>query len=163
MAANMFLKLTGIDGESTIADHEKEIEVLSFSSSVLQAASPQSTSGSATSSNASFSDLTLTKYMDSASPTLFKTACTGKPIDQAVLCVTRSDSDHHTTYLKYTLQNVVLSNYQASGSDGGGLPIESLGLNFGTFQIEYSPTDRASGGTTGAVTAGWDVTANKSL
>jgi len=130
---------------------------------VVQSASPQSTGGSGTQSNASFHDLSLTKYMDSASAPLFKASCQGKPIAEALLSVMRSDGESQVEYIKYTLTDVIISNYQASGSDGTGIPVESLALNFGTFKIDYTPTVRGTGAGEGAVTAGWDVKTNKSL
>lgn len=162
MAADVFLKLTAIEGDSTDSKHPKEIEVLSFSSGVSMPIGPRSFSGSAPNERANFSDLTITKVVDSSSPALFKAVCNGQPINEAVLSVNRSDGKGgKVEYLKYTLTKVVLSNYQASGSDNSGLPVESFGLNYGKIQISFTPTDSATGAGKGAKLAGWDVELNK--
>jgi type VI secretion system secreted protein Hcp len=158
MAADAYLKLTGIPGDSTDAKHKNEIEVLSFSSGVSMPLGPRSFSGSAPNERASLSDLNITKVVDSSSTALFKAVCTGQHIDEAVLSVNRADGTgkEKTEYLKYVLTDVVVSNYQASGSDGSGLPVESFSLNFATIQISYTVTDQ-TGAPKGAKMAGWDV------
>lgn len=161
MAADVFLKLTGIQGDSTDSKHANEIEVVSFSSGVAMALGPRSFSGSAPNERASFSDLNITKVVDSASPFLFKAVCTGQHIAEAVLSVNRADGKGgKVEYLKYTLTDVVMANYQASGSDGSGLPVESFALNYAKIQIAFTPTD-ATGAGKGAKLAGWDVALNK--
>jgi type VI secretion system secreted protein Hcp len=161
MAADVFLKLTGIPGDSTDAKHKSEIEVLSFSSGVSMPLGPRSFSGSAPNERASLSDLNITKVVDSSSAALFKAVCTGQHIGEAVLSVNRADGKGgKVEYLKYTLSDVVISSYQASGSDGSGLPVESVSLNYAKFQIAYTVTDQ-TGAPKGAKMAGWDVALNK--
>jgi type VI secretion system secreted protein Hcp len=164
MAADFYLKITGIDGESTDSAHKGEIEVLSFSSGVTMPISPNSTAGSKTRERANLSDLTITKVVDSASPALFKAVCAGTHLTEAILSVNRADGNgNKVEYLKYTLNDVVLSNYQAAGADGNGMPIENVSINFNKFKIEYKPTDPAKGSAMGAKMAGWDVMLNKPM
>ena len=161
MAADVFLKMTGIQGDSTDSKHKNEIEVLSFSSGVSMPLGSRSFSGSAPNERASLSDLSITKVVDSSSPALFKAVCGGQHIAEAVLSVNRSDGKGgKVEYLKYTLKDVVVSNYQASGSDGSGLPVESFALNYAQIQIAYTVTDQ-TGAPKGAKMAGWDVALNK--
>jgi len=160
MSSDVFLKLTGIPGDSTDLKHKNEIEVMSFSSGVSMPLGPRSFSGSAPNERASLSDLNITKVVDSASPALFKAVCTGQHIAEAVLSVNRADSKGgKVEYLKYTLTDVVASSYQASGSDESGLPVESISLNFAKFQVAYTVTDQ-TGAPKGAKVAGWDVSKN---
>lgn len=161
MPADVFLKLDGLTGDSTDSKHPNELEVLSFSSGVSMAMGPRSFSGSATNERASLSDLSITKVVDSSSPFLFKAVCAGQSIAEATLSVNRADGKGgKIEYLKYTLNDVVISNYQASGSDGSGLPVESFALNYAKIQISYTATD-ATGAAKGAKMAGWDVALNK--
>jgi type VI secretion system secreted protein Hcp len=161
MAADVFLKLTGIPGDSTDSKHKNEIEVLSFSSGVTMPLGPRSFSGSAPNERASLSDMSITKVVDSSSPALFKAVCTGQHIAEAVLSINRADGKGgKVEYLKYTLKDVVCSSYQASGSDGTGLPLESFALNYAILQVAYTVTDQ-TGAPKGAKMAGWDVTTNK--
>src|SRR5688500_11973151 len=103
MAADIYLKVEGIQGEATDVEHKGEIVVISFSSGVSMAVSPVSTSGPRTPEVASFMDLTIKKLVDSATPALFKAACSGQHIDEVVLSVKRAAGDRRVTYLKYTL------------------------------------------------------------
>src|SRR5262245_53284652 len=155
MAADCFLKLTGIPGDSTDSVHKNEIEVLSFSSGVTMPLGSRSFSGSAPNERASLSDMNITKVVDSSSTALFKAVCAGQHIAEAVLSVNRADGKGgKVEYLKYTMSDVVLSSYQASGSDGSGLPVESFSLNYAKIQVAFTPTD-ATGAGKGAKMAGW--------
>lgn len=164
MAGDVYLKLTDHDGESTDSAHKGEIEILSYSAGVSMPVSTRSTSGSATVEKASLSDLSLTKLTDASSAALFKSSCQGSHIKEAILSVNRADGKGgKVEYLKYTLGDVVISSYQVSGSDGGGVPVESFALNFANIKIEYKPTDPATGEAKGSKSGGWDVAANKPL
>jgi type VI secretion system secreted protein Hcp len=162
MAGDAFLKMTDCPGDSTDAKHKNEIEVLSFSSGVAMPAGPRSFSGSAPNERASFSDFAITKLVDSSSTALFQAACSGKNIDEAVLTVNRSDAKtgEKIPYLCYKMTNCMITNYQASGSEGSGLPVESFSLNFAKIQVEYQVTDQ-TGAVKGAKVAGWDVALHK--
>jgi type VI secretion system secreted protein Hcp len=157
MAADVFLKLAGIPGDSTDAKHKNEIEVLSFSSGVSMPLGPRSFSGSAPNERASLSDLNVTKLVDSSSTALFKAVCTGQHIGEAVLSINRADGKAgKVEYMQYKLSDVVISSYQASGAEGSGLPVESFSLNYAKIQISFTPTD-ATGAGKGAKMAGWNV------
>jgi type VI secretion system secreted protein Hcp len=164
MAADVFLKLTEIPGDSTDDKFKNQIEVMSFSSGVSMPAGPRSYSGSAPNERASFSDFSITKGVDSSSPALFKAACIGKNIDEAVLSVNRSDSKSgdKITYMTYTMNDCMITTYQASGSDGSGLPVESFSLNYAKIQVQYQVTDK-TGAPKGAKVAGWDVALHKAI
>ncbi|WP_200822635.1 type VI secretion system tube protein Hcp, partial [Caballeronia arationis] len=69
MAVDMFLKLGDIKGESADAVHSEEIEVLDWSWGVLQTGSTHSGTGGGT-GTASVHDLSFSKYVDKASPTI---------------------------------------------------------------------------------------------
>ena len=62
----------------------------------------------------------------------------------------------------FHLCNKAVSSYQTGGSDGSGLPVESLSLNFTNMTQEYFTQDE-KGATKSAGKAGWDVKANKKL
>ena len=161
MAADVFLNLEGIPGDSTDSKHKNQIEVLSFSSGVSMPTGPRSFSGSAPNERASLSDMSITKVVDSSSPALFKAVCTGQNIASATLTVNRSDTKGgKIPYLVYKLKDVIMSSYQCSGSDGSGLPVESFSMNYAKISVEYQVTD-VTGASKGAKVAGWDVALNK--
>ena len=101
MAADNFLQIKGIKGESTDDKHKDWIEVLSYNWGVSQmASSTQSSSGGGAVQRADFQDLSIVKIMDSASPLLFLACATGDHIDEVVLELCRSGGDK-LKYMEY--------------------------------------------------------------
>src|SRR6476469_9062796 len=78
-ALDMFLKLDQIPGETVIKGHEKEIEVLAFSWGVTNPATISAGGGGISSGKAQFQELSLTKYVDVATPPIMTSATMGKP------------------------------------------------------------------------------------
>ena len=153
MAADMFLKISGIDGESQDSSHSGEIEISSYSLGVSQ----QGTMGSGMGGGAGkarFSDLHVTKRLDKASPNLFVACATGKHIDSALLTVRKAGGDQ-VEYLKVTMTDCIVSSYQESGAEGA-IPLESVSFNFAKVKFEYSPQN-ADGSLAAAITGGYDV------
>jgi len=152
-AVDMFIKIKDIPGESTDKSHSKEIDILSL----LWSNAVQSTRTGAGAAKASPADLlSVTKYIDKASPKLFEALATGKHIDEATIVVRKSGGTP-VEYLKYTLQDVMVSSYSTDGSSSADRPTESISFNYGKIEIQY--TELNSDGTPGKVTVrGWDYT-----
>ena len=70
MATDAFLKIDGIDGESTDKKHKNWIEILSYSHGMSQPSSIASGTGGLTAERVSMSDFSVMKVLDKASPTL---------------------------------------------------------------------------------------------
>jgi len=150
-AVEMFLKLAGIDGESTDKAHPNEIVTLAFSQGVTSTITPAG--GSAT-----FSDFSITKTVDKATPLLYLTAAQGKHISQAVLTVRNSGATPFDFY-QIILTDVMISSVQSSGSAGADRPTETLTLKYA--QIEWTYTPQNPDGTAGMpVVATWNLTKN---
>ena len=84
MAFDIFLKIDGIKGESSDAQHREEIEPASFSWGVSQQGST-SVGGGAGAGKASFQDLHVVMNVSRASPQLFLACAEGRHIKTAVL------------------------------------------------------------------------------
>jgi len=112
------------------------------------------TGGTRTVSAPSFSEVTITKMMDSASPTLALLSANGTGTATCVLTI----QDHDTGNVLYTLtlNHVYISGY--SVSTGGGVPSESLSLNYTQITWVYQALD-GSGNPLGKAspTLGWDL------
>lgn len=164
MAQDDFIKFEGIDGESTDDKHPKWIEMLSYSVGVSQMASAvASSSGGATSQRASFSDFSFVKLVDSASPMLFLKCASGAHIDEVKVELCRAAGEEKLVYMKLTMKDVVISSYNLAGGSGSGEGTESISLNYGKIQKEYTKQKRAGGGAAGTVSAGWDLEKNKKI
>lgn len=161
MASDTFIKFDGIDGESTDDKHQKWIEVMSYSWGVHQAATTVSTAGSAPSARADFTDLSITKELDKATPKLFIHCASGQPIAKVEVDFCRAAGDTKESYMKYTMEEVIISSVSTGGGGDGSLPIETVTMNYGKLKQEYFETkrDTGKGASTGAVI--WNLKTNK--
>jgi type VI secretion system secreted protein Hcp len=150
MATNMYIKFEepAIEGESTAAEHAKELEILSWSHGFSQPTSPtRSTSGSGTVEQANHSNLTFTKYLDSATNSLLKYCWSGKQIGKATITCYRSsgaNDNKPVKYLEVAMQHVVIANYSISGG-AGDVPVENVSLDYGIVQYTYVAQKHADG------------------
>lgn len=147
-STNNFLKIDGIPGESTTLGHAQEIDILSWSFGA-------SITGGKTAGKPNFEDLKITKTFDKSSPKLFLTELTGKPIPKMVLSVRKASQNQD--FLKITMENVIISNYNTDGS-GNGI-IDELSFNFDKILIEYQEQDQ-EGKIISTTTAGWNLKTN---
>lgn len=163
MASDTFLQISDIKGESTDADHKDWIEVLSFNWGVSQMASGSaSSSGGGSTQRADFQDLSIVKELDSSSPLLNKACWGGKHIGKVVLELNRAAGDKRQPYMKYEMENVIISSVSIGGG-GGGVPTESVTFNYGRINTVYTKQARKGGGGAGEVPAGWSLEDNKHL
>jgi type VI secretion system secreted protein Hcp len=130
----IYMQISGITGEVTTVGFVGAIELHSFSWGITN--TTHSTSG-AGHGKVSFSDVQITKTMDSTSSKLVQTAMTGKSIKEVNISFVTFNADQvATTYAKYTFTNCIISGY--SVSSGGDRPTESLSLNFAKVKFVYS-------------------------
>jgi type VI secretion system secreted protein Hcp len=160
MAVDMFLKLDGISGESADSKHKGEIDIESFSFGVSQPGT-SSTGGGGGSGKASFSDLSIVKKADKSSPNLMLKCATGEHIASALLTVRKAGGSQQE-YYKIKLTDLLVSNFQNTGSGGDSIPVESLSLNFAKIEFEYNEQD-SKGGLKGVVKSGYDIKGNKKV
>jgi type VI secretion system secreted protein Hcp len=160
MAVDMFIKIDDIKGEANDAKHKGTIDVLSWSWGVTQSGTTHMGGGGG-SGKANVNDLTLTKYIDRASPVLLKICCSGKHIKTAVLTV-RKAGDKPLEYLKITMEDAIVSSVSTGGSGGSDRLTENVTLNFARVKMEYVP-QKPDGSGDAAVPMGWDIACNKEL
>lgn len=161
MAQDIFIKINGIEGESGDANHKNEIEVLAFNWRVLQESTMHAGSGGGA-GKATVEDLEFEHYVDRSSPNLMKYCLTGKHIQEAKLTV-RKAGGSPLEYLKFTFNDVIITSVQPHGSNNDELRVrERVRLSFSKLKQEYA-VQNAQGGSGGAVTAGYDIKANKEM
>jgi type VI secretion system secreted protein Hcp len=132
-----FLKIAGIEGESTDVTHKGEINLDSFAWSEQAAAGPTGTAGGASAGKAQAQDLQFVKKLDKASPALMIGCATGKHYRSAVLTARKAGTGQ-LEYFKLLLKNVRITSYQVSGSTQADmLPTEQVGLRFSQLQMTY--------------------------
>lgn len=157
MAADMFLKLDGIKGESTDKAHKEWIDIMSFTFGVSQSGTA-SMGGGAGAGKASFSDLAITKRADASTPMLMLNCASGAHIKQADLVV-RKAGGNQEEYYKVKMTDLLVSSFSNGGSDGDSVPLEQVSMNFSKIEFEYRP--QTAQGTLGPPSkAGWDLKQN---
>lgn len=150
MASNMYLKFEdpAVEGSSTAEGHAKEIEVLSWSHGFVQPTSPtRSSAGSGTVEQATHQNLSLTKYLDTATDSLLKYCWSGKQFKSATLSCFRSDGakdNKPVEYLTVVMEHVIIANYSVSGGPGD-IPVENVSLDYGTVQYNYKDQKHVDG------------------
>ena len=160
MAQDLFLKLTGIEGEATDSRHPKEIEVLSWNWNVTQSSSLHAGAGGGA-GKCTVNDLVIEHYVDRATPNLIQHCLTGKHVSEAVL-VARKAGGTPLEYLKITMEDVLISRLTTVCNPNMRAPREQVSLSFARFKQEYV-TQNAQGGSAGAVSVGYDIKANKTI
>ncbi len=158
MAVDMFLKLTGIDGEAQDSKHKNEIDVLAWSWGISQSGSMHMAGGGG-SGKASFQDISLTKYVDSSSTALLNACATGKHIDKGELFVRKAGGEQEE-YITITMEECLISSVSTGGSGGEDRLTENISINFAKVNMVYKP-QTSKGGLTGVKTFNYDIKANK--
>lgn len=160
MAQDIFLKLTGIEGEATDASHSKEIEVLTWEWSVKQPSNTHAGRGGGA-GKATVEDLTFEHYVDRATPNLIQHCLTGKHIGSAVLTM-RKAGGKPLEFLRITMEDVLITQVKPAHNINMRAPREEVSLSFSRVKQEYV-VQNASGGSAGTVSMGYDVKVNKSI
>lgn len=157
MAVDMFLKLDDVKGESKDSKHKEEIDILAWSWGMSQSGSTHLGSGGGA-GKVAVQDLSLTKYVDKASPNLVKFCCNGKHFKEGLLTV-RKAGEKPVEYIKITMKEVIISSVSTGGSGGEDRLTENVTLNFADFKLEYTP-QKDDGSAGSAIEALWNIPAN---
>jgi len=157
-----FLQLDGVPGESLDDKHKDWIELLSFSHHMDQpVSSTKGSAGGAATGRTVHGDFVIHKFVDKSSPKLYEAICSGKHFKKAKIEVCRAGGSQ-LKYYEVTLEEVLISNVSISKTgEDGGVPTESVSLNYGKIEWVYTLQKRADGSGGGNVSAKFDLTAGK--
>jgi type VI secretion system secreted protein Hcp len=158
--ADYFLQITGVAGESVDAKHKGWIDVESWSwgeTNPGQAAA----GGGAGAGKVQMQDLHFTTRVSKASPVLFLACASGQRMKEARLAAVHAGGMQQE-FLTWTFTDILVSGYQTGGAGGEIVPMDSISLSFSKVKVEYK-AQKADGSLNAAVTAGWDLKANKKL
>lgn len=151
-----------IKGDSLLAGYENKIEIMSYSHNVAMQVTNDVSNSERTSGKPHVGEFTLTKFVDTSTPTLNEYCCAGKAIPTATVTVGRNAAEGDgkiMPFIVYTLSNVVLSNVSVSGG-AGGKPVETLSLNFTKIKWELT-AQKDDGSKEGTAASTWDMATNK--
>ncbi len=184
MSNDFFLKLDGIQGESTDKDHAAEIDIEGWSFGVneddvedsqktrvsggrdnlpvLRRGNDSAAFGQAMAGSVRVADLHVTKHVDASSAPLMKAATTRQKIAKAILTCRKASGADGLEYLQIQLQDVMVSRWSVVGADDARLPSERLVLSYTRIELTYQPQGR-SGTSEGKKHAGWDRKLNAAM
>lgn len=156
-----FLKIDGVDGESTDDKHKGEIQLESYSLGATNGGS-FSSGGGGGSGKVAFQDFHFVKKVDKASAKLLVACATGEHIKTATLVCRKAGKDQQE-FLTIILSPILVSSFQDGGSAGTAvIPTEQVSLAFGKIEFKYKE-QKADGSLGGEIIGGWDVTTNKKV
>ena len=150
----IYAKFDGVDGESTVTDHEKWCVVKDVSHNIEQPTASTTGSGEVTSGAPKIGDFTLTKYLDVASPTLHQLACTGKKLPKVTVDVMRAFGDKMDKNFEVVITDVIISQVSLSTNGNDDRPTETVACRGNTINWTYSNGK-------GNTAAGYDIAAGK--
>jgi type VI secretion system secreted protein Hcp len=156
MAVDYFLKIDGVDAESTDNKHKNEIDVESFSWGATQTGASSARGAGAGAGKVSMQDFHFVMKVNKSSPILMLSCATGKHIKAATLTCRKAGGDQQE-YMKVVMSDLLVSSYQTGGA--GEIPTDQISLNFGKIEFEYKP-QKADGTLDSPVKTGWDLKTN---
>jgi type VI secretion system secreted protein Hcp len=160
-SVDYFLKIDGVDGESTDDKHKGEIQLESYSLGHTNTGS-FSSGGGGGSGKVSMQDFHFVKKVDKASAKLFTSCATGEHLKTATLVCRKAGKDQQE-FLTIVMSPVLISSYQNGGSHGSDMiPTEQVSMAFGKIEYKYKE-QKPDGSLGGEVIGGWDVTTNKKV
>jgi len=136
MAADIFLKLEGIDGESKDSGHSGEIEIEGGWSWNISQSGTQHRIGGGGESQANVGDFNCSTMMDAAVAALTKHVQKGDHIAEATL-TQRKAGGTQEPFFTLTMKKCIVTNFSVS-SGGGGINV-TLSLNFEEYKLGYAP------------------------
>lgn len=159
MASDIFLKLSGIKGESADDQHRDEIEVLALSWSVSNPGT-MAHAGGAGAGQATFSDFQITKRVDKASPVLLKMCATQGRLEEGMLAVRKAGRGAQD-YLVISMEDVIITSVSLGGASGASSDLtETATLQFAKVDLEYKP-QRPDGALDAGIHFTYDIKANR--
>jgi type VI secretion system secreted protein Hcp len=154
VAVNAYLYVDGIEGPST--SKPNHIDILSFSWGVRQTSTygPGQSGKEAKAGRADFTELTVTKVLDKASPFLCDHCSSGDILDEVYILYDKPVGDKQDDYFRIYLKDALITSYHVSSADQN--PTESVSFAFQAYEIAYRP-EKDDGSLDGAIPKGYDL------
>lgn len=161
MAFDAFIKINGIEGESTDDRHRGWIEIIAYRSGHSVPISKRTSSAhGATLGRVDFDAFTFSKFVDKSSPLLMLACAAGTHIDEITVELFRAGTEK-VRFMAYKFKNSLVSSVLVSSGDPrNGFPVELVKINFGKIEWCYTQQNRQGGGAMGHIVTAWDLQRN---
>jgi len=152
----VFLRIQGVDGESTDRNHPGWIDIVSFTYGLSRPPiDPMAIDGPQPPAN--HRGLSLVKYADRATGLLYMNCNNGRPIEEVVLEVQQT-TELGVSVQEYRLQGVIVTAVQtSSGSRTGARASENVTLHYASVQWTHVRLDPVTGSVISEVAMHWDL------
>lgn len=163
MAADIYLQIDGVKGESQDSKHTGWIECDSVSWAVTQPRSANASSnGGHTAERCEMTEISISKMADLTSPLLLQLCAQGKTIPKANFELMRADgAGEPIKYYEIELENVLIAHVAPSVA-AGSIMGESIGLKFSKVRWKYTQ-QKIGGGAAGNTAGGWCLATNRNV
>jgi len=136
-SVDYFLKIDGIQGESTDSKHKSERDIESWSWGQTNEGS-HAYGGGGGAGKVNMQDFSFSMRVNKASPKLFLACASGDHIKEALLTCRKAGKEQQE-YLKIKFSDLLISSYQTGGSNGDVVPVEQVTFNFAKIELSYAP------------------------
>lgn len=154
---DMFMEAGTIKGESLKV--KDAIDVLAWSWGMSNSGTTHM-GGGAGAGKANFQDLSFTKYLDKATPSLMMNLAKGTHMPEVKLTVRKAGPKTMLQYLVITMKEVIVTSLSTGGSGGEDRLTENVTLNFAEVSVEYFEPDDKGGVMKNPLQFGWDIAEN---
>lgn len=165
MSMDMFLEFPDnapLKGETldSVYKNKNASGILAFSFGMSQSGTTHIAGGSGA-GKVNVQDISLTRYIDKASPNLMLFCCNGKHIPKANIII-RKAGENPLEYIKIELLDLMICSISTGGSGGEDRLTENISINFAKVRFKYVP-QKPDGTGDAEVPMGWDIQANAVL
>jgi type VI secretion system secreted protein Hcp len=158
MAVDMFLDLDGVKGESIDKKYKDKIDILGWQWGLANTGTFHQGSGGGA-GKATFTDISISKYVDAASPNIMLFCANGKHFSKGKIVVRKAGGDSALEYLTVEMDSVLVTSYNVGGGGGQERLVENVSLNFAKVKVEYA-TQTKDGGKGTPQAFAWDISTN---
>ena len=136
-AAEIFLRLDGILGDSLDSKHRDQIDILSYTQSFTNTAKIASGTASGP-GKVTCGAVTVFKNIDRSSPELIRLVVTGAHVPKGVLAFTDPTSKFDTEYYRITMTDVVVTGIEQTDNADPATIVEKVSILADRFLFEHS-------------------------
>ncbi len=138
----IYIDYEGIQGNVTAEGYQDHIKILSIHFGVGRGISMEpGNMSNREATRPTLSEITITKFADNSTTSLFKESVTGAQGKRVKLKFIQTGSDKVVEYMDYELQDCMVSGYSIS-SDGESDPIETITLSYSQLMVNYHDYDK---------------------
>jgi len=147
-----YVHLEGIEGECKDQDHDAWVIIESMSSAINRSIPQGAKDQQRTKGDTTLGDIVLVRQMDKSSTKLQQACAKGDFYKTVEIHFCSTIQGKQEPYLKYKLENVIISSYSFHGnSSGSPLPSEQVTLSFTAAEWTYIVLDPDTGDNKGNV------------